>query len=156
MYGLGSKFMFMCSLSGRFDPEKYPDAPPIQICEMKGGCWIVADGNNRVGVSVREGIAVAVDDASPFLIAPPDPTGALSLRDLDRARARISEEQRQVILLVALEGFSYQEAATVLGVPIGTIRSRLSRGRPALRDAMDRRAGDAQPANETSVRRRSM
>jgi RNA polymerase sigma-70 factor (ECF subfamily) len=78
------------------------------------------------------------------------------LRDLDRALARISEEQRQVILLVALEGFSYQEAATVLGVPIGTIRSRLSRGRPALRDAMDRRAGDAQPANETSVRRRSM
>jgi hypothetical protein len=94
MYGLGSKFMFMCSLSGRFDPEKYPDAPPIQICEMKGGCWIVADGNNRVGVSVREGIAVAVDDASPFLIAPPDPTGALWLRDLDRARDRVARMGR--------------------------------------------------------------
>ena len=46
MYGHGSKFM--CSLSGRFDPEKYSDAPPIQICEMKCGCWVVADGNNRI------------------------------------------------------------------------------------------------------------
>src|SRR5690348_4748531 len=48
MYGHGSKFI--CSLSGRFNPEKYPDAPPIQICEMKCGCWIVTDGNNRVGL----------------------------------------------------------------------------------------------------------
>ena len=37
------------SLRERFNPEAYPDAPPIQICEMKCGCWIVADGNHRVG-----------------------------------------------------------------------------------------------------------
>ena len=96
---------------------------------------------NVVRRSVREGIAVAIDDASPFLIAPTDPTGPLSLRDLDRALARISEEQRQVILLVGLEGISYEEAATIFDVPIGTIRSRLSRGRAALRNLMDRRDG---------------
>jgi Sigma-70, region 4 len=62
------------------------------------------------------------------------------MRDLDRALARIREEQRQVILLIALES-TYEEAATILEVPIGTIRSRLSRGRTALRMLMDRKAG---------------
>lgn len=52
MYGHGGRFI--CRLSGRFDPEKYPDAPPIQICEMKCGCWVVADGNNRVGLILRK------------------------------------------------------------------------------------------------------
>ena len=60
MYGHGSKFM--CSLSGRFDPEKYPDAPPIQICEMKCGCWIVADGNNRVGLILKKNPEAAIAD----------------------------------------------------------------------------------------------
>jgi RNA polymerase sigma-70 factor (ECF subfamily) len=91
--------------------------------------------------SVREGIAVEVGDTWPFLIAATDPTGALSIRDLDRAFARITEQQRQVILLIGLEGTSYEEAATILDVPIGTIRSRLSRGRESLRALMDRRDG---------------
>ena len=52
MYGHGDRFI--CHLSGRFDPEKYSDAPPIQICEMKCGCWVVADGNNRVGLILRK------------------------------------------------------------------------------------------------------
>jgi RNA polymerase sigma-70 factor (ECF subfamily) len=42
-----------------------------------------------------------------------------------------------VILLVGLEGMPYEEAATVLGIPIGTVRSRLSRGRDMLRELMD-------------------
>jgi RNA polymerase sigma-70 factor, ECF subfamily len=61
----------------------------------------------------------------------------LQLRDLERAIARLPDEQRQVILLVGLEGMPYEEAATVLGVPIGTVRSRLSRGRDMLRELMD-------------------
>lgn len=51
MYGHDGKFI--CHLSGRFDPDKYPPSPPIQICEMRCGCWIVADGNNRVGLILR-------------------------------------------------------------------------------------------------------
>jgi len=58
-----------------------------------------------------------------------------------RALARIPEERRQVILLIGLEDISYKEAATILDVPIGTIRSRLSRGRESLRTLMDRRDG---------------
>ena len=96
---------------------------------------------NGVRRRVREGLAVDFDDERPFPIAATDSIAALSLRDLDRALARISEEQRQVILLIGLEGASYQEAATILDVPIGTIRSRLSRGRQSLRTLMDWRDG---------------
>jgi RNA polymerase sigma-70 factor (ECF subfamily) len=61
----------------------------------------------------------------------------LQLRDLDRAMARLPEEQRQVLLLVGLEGMRYEEVAIVLDVPVGTVRSRLSRGRDMLRHLMD-------------------
>ena len=63
----------------------------------------------------------------------PQQTKRLELRDLERAIAQLPEEQRSVILLVGLEGMRYEEVAAVLDVPVGTIRSRLSRGREALR-----------------------
>jgi RNA polymerase sigma-70 factor, ECF subfamily len=49
--------------------------------------------------------------------------------ELERALAQLPLEQRQAILLVGLEGMSYEDAAGILSVPVGTIRSRLSRGR---------------------------
>jgi RNA polymerase sigma-70 factor (ECF subfamily) len=60
----------------------------------------------------------------------------LQLRDLERALAKLAVEQREVILLVGLEGLAYEEVATILGVPVGTVRSRLSRGRDVLRRLM--------------------
>ena len=57
----------------------------------------------------------------------------LQLRDLERAIGKLPHEQRQVILLVGLEGMAYEEVAKVLKVPVGTVRSRLSRGRDQLR-----------------------
>jgi RNA polymerase sigma-70 factor (ECF subfamily) len=57
----------------------------------------------------------------------------LELRDIDGALARLPDEQRAVVLLVGLEQFTYEEAARVLDVPIGTIMSRLSRARERLR-----------------------
>ena len=61
-------------------------------------------------------------------------------RSRSRARA-IPEERRQVILLISLEAASYEEAATILDVPMGTIRSRLSRGRESHRILMHWRDG---------------
>jgi RNA polymerase sigma-70 factor (ECF subfamily) len=58
---------------------------------------------------------------------------ALEHRDLLRAFAALPEEQRSVLLLIGIEDLSYGEAASVLGVPIGTVMSRLSRGRERLR-----------------------
>ena len=73
--------------------------------------------------------------------APGEPPEALAeQRDLSRrvqrALARLPHTQRVTVVLVDLQGLSYAEAARVLRVPVGTVRSRLSRGRRAVRDRM--------------------
>src|SRR5205085_253739 len=88
---------------------------------------------NRIRRAVREGATVALNETEPMLSRAPQQTKRLELRDLERAIAQLPEEQRSVILLVGLEGMRYEEVAAVLDVPVGTIRSRLSRGREALR-----------------------
>jgi len=88
---------------------------------------------NYIRRAVREGAAVALNETEPMLSRAPQQGRRLELRDLERAIARLPEEQRSVILLVGLEGMRYEEVAAVLDVPVGTIRSRLSRGREALR-----------------------
>jgi hypothetical protein len=67
MYGHEGRFI--CTLSGRFDPEKYSHAPPIQLCEMKCGCWVVADGNNRVGLILRKNPEATLADIPNNLLA---------------------------------------------------------------------------------------
>jgi RNA polymerase sigma-70 factor (ECF subfamily) len=61
----------------------------------------------------------------------------LELRDLDAALARLPEDQRALLLLVGIEGLSYEEAARVQGIPLGTVMSRLARARDRLRLIMD-------------------
>jgi RNA polymerase sigma-70 factor, ECF subfamily len=91
---------------------------------------------NGVRRGLREGTAVEIENVSGAVTAASDPSARRTLYELDRAMGQIAEEQRQVILLIGLEGMSYEDAAAVVGVPVGTIRSRLSRGRAALRTAM--------------------
>ena len=62
---------------------------------------------------------------------------ALIYRDLLRGVTALPQEQRAVLLLVGVEDFSYKDAARILGVPIGTVMSRLSRGRERLRQYMN-------------------
>ena len=88
---------------------------------------------NQVRRAVREGTAVSVSDSEPSLRRAEEQGKRLELRDLDRAMAKLPEEQRTVILLVGLEGLRYEAVAEIIGVPVGTVRSRLSRGREALR-----------------------
>ena len=57
----------------------------------------------------------------------------LEVKDLENALQRLPEDQREILLLVALEDLSYQEVAQALGIPMGTVMSRLSRGRERLR-----------------------
>jgi RNA polymerase sigma-70 factor, ECF subfamily len=100
---------------------------------------------NRVRRSVREGIAVCASDAELGLVSVSNQFARIELRDLERALARLPEEQRQVVLLVGLEGMRYEAVAEIMGVPVGTIRSRLSRGREALRQLM---GGDSERVAE--------
>jgi RNA polymerase sigma factor (sigma-70 family) len=88
---------------------------------------------NHIRRAVREGAAVGLNESEPLLRRAPQQSKRLELRDLERAIAKLPDEQREVILLVGLEGMRYEEVAAVLDVPVGTIRSRLSRGREALR-----------------------
>lgn len=58
--------------------------------------------------------------------------GQMALNDIDRAMDRLPSEQREAIALVLVEGLAYKEAAAVLDIPMGTLTSRLVRGREAL------------------------
>lgn len=62
--------------------------------------------------------------------------GRLALAETARAMQALAPEQREALLLVAVEGMSYAEAAAVLRIPPGTLMSRLARGRAALRQAV--------------------
>src|SRR6186713_1516739 len=77
-----------------------------------------------------------IDDEMPELAQRPAQGDALLVRDLDRSIARLPAEQRAVLLLVTLEEMSYEEVARTLGIPIGTVMSRLSRARDKLRVMM--------------------
>ena len=92
---------------------------------------------NMVRRAMRDDATVDIEQMSSSLTAITDPTASRQLRELDTALARLPAEQREVILLVGLEGMSYEAAAQILEVPVGTVRSRLSRGRDALRQLMD-------------------
>jgi len=77
-----------------------------------------------------------LEDDLPELAQRASQGDALLVRDLDRAIARLPAEQRAVLLLVTLEEMSYEEVARALGIPIGTVMSRLSRAREKLRIMM--------------------
>src|SRR6516225_10912843 len=91
---------------------------------------------NDVRRSVREGAWIPVEEVGVMPTVPPNAVAALQLRDLERAIATLPAEQRQAIILVGLERLSYEKVAAILDVPVGTVRSRLSRGRDTLRKRM--------------------
>lgn len=85
---------------------------------------------------------VSLDEEEANLPERAVPADTLEIRDLDVALRKLSDEQREVLLMVGLEQLSYEETARALGIPIGTVMSRLSRGRERLRRIMGG-AGDA-------------
>jgi len=82
-----------------------------------------------------------IEDDMPELAQRATQDDALVVRDLDRAISTLPVAQREVLLLVALEDLSYEETARVLGIPIGTVMSRLARAREKLRDLMQGKGG---------------
>ena len=77
---------------------------------------------------------VEIDDS---FAAPMPGATSTDILDLQRALGCLAPEQREVVLLVALEDMSYADVSRALGIPMGTVMSRLSRGRERLRRAME-------------------
>ena len=91
---------------------------------------------NQVRQAGRVSAATGLDETGPGLTSAPDQDGRLELQNLGRVLAKLPKAQHAVILLVGLEGLSCEEVAQIIGVSVGTVRSRLSRGRDALRRLM--------------------
>lgn len=98
------------------------------MLKIMRNCWIdeTRSRSRRARSLAPEEDGLAVRDPSA------DPEQAAAMRDVDRAMAALPEQQREVIALVLVEGLAYREAADVLEIPIGTLTSRLTRGRQAL------------------------
>ena len=86
--------------------------------------------------------AVDTVEALKAMTQPSNQEQQVDCRNIADALDRLPADQRAAILLVVLEGLPYEEAAEVLAIPIGTLRSRLSRGRESLRRIYAPTAGD--------------
>jgi RNA polymerase sigma-70 factor (ECF subfamily) len=82
---------------------------------------------------------IPVEDATSALSVEANQHHRAELQALSQELTNLREEQRQVILLVCVEGLTYREAAAAIGVPIGTVMSRLARARQALIERTDER-----------------
>jgi len=107
--------------------------------------WLFSIMHNVFVNGVRSPAATraAAGDDAPEPIARDTAHDGLLARDIERALALLPPEQREVVLLVGLEELSYEATAQVIGAPLGTVMSRLSRGRERLRTLLDTNAGTA-------------
>lgn len=97
---------------------------------------------NAVRAAKRRPRHDSIDETFSQASVPPSQDDRLALSALSDALKTLPEEQRAVVLLVGLEQLRYDEVATVLELPIGTVMSRLHRGRERLRRLL---AGEAAP-----------
>lgn len=94
----------------------------------------------------RRGPLVAFDSLNESMLAsPPEQHHNLDYDDVMRSLAALPPEFRAVVLLITVEELTYAQAAQVLGVPVGTVMSRLSRGRARLAQLMAGRDGAMSP-----------
>lgn len=73
----------------------------------------------------------------------PDHDASLTMRDFQRGFEKLIDEQREALVLVGALGFSYEEAAITIGCALGTVKSRVNRGRKRLAELLDLQEGDS-------------
>jgi RNA polymerase sigma-70 factor (ECF subfamily) len=95
--------------------------------------WMFAIMHNVFINQLKARRELSLDEAAEASLESAPQSDLLELRDLEAALGRLPVEQREVLLLVGLEQLSYAEASRALSVPVGTVMSRLSRGRERLR-----------------------
>lgn len=103
--------------------------------------WLFSILNNlylmRLRSNARRGQMLQIEDFADSLAASASPEDRQTARDLARAMAKLSAEHRQILLLLNVEGYGYQQVADTLGIPIGTVMSRLARARRRLRALLE-------------------
>jgi RNA polymerase sigma-70 factor (ECF subfamily) len=107
--------------------------------------WMFAIMHNVFINQLKHRRELALDEAIEARLEGAPRSDSLELHDLDAALKRLPAEQREVLLLVGLEQLSYSEASQALNVPVGTVMSRLSRGRERLRVLMSGAAPATNP-----------
>jgi RNA polymerase sigma-70 factor (ECF subfamily) len=114
------------------------------------GVWLLSIAHNAHLDALRRDARLTVTDPIELQQAQDADGGAAStdvgLRiDLQRALSRLSPEQREPLLLVCVEQLSYAEVADVMGIPVGTVMSRVCRARTTLRRFLDGEETSAAP-----------
>lgn len=95
--------------------------------------WLFTIMRNTHISSMRKSARVRLQDPSDIHISVPgNQMDNVALKSLSRAIDALPDSQREVVMLVGVEGLSYQDAAVIMNVPVGTVRSRLSRARDRL------------------------
>ena len=107
------------------------------VADMRAWLFSIMHNLHVDGVRRPRLHTVTMDDDTPEVPVAPTQTDRL---DLQAALDLLPVEQKEVLLLVTLEDMAYADVAQALGIPIGTVMSRLSRGRERLRGLMEGRA----------------
>jgi len=109
------------------------------VVDMRGWLFGIMHNLHVDGVRRPRLATQALDDDTPEVAMAPTQGERLAVLDLQAALDLLPIEQKEIVLLVALEDMAYADVAKTLGIPIGTVMSRLSRGRERLRALMDGR-----------------
>ncbi|WP_293937131.1 RNA polymerase sigma factor [Iodobacter sp.] len=107
------------------------------VADMRGWLFSIMHNLHADGVRLPRIHTVELDDNTPEIPIAARQGEQLAMRDLQAALNQLPDEQREVLLLVALEEMAYADIAKTLNIPIGTVMSRLSRGRERLRIVLE-------------------
>jgi RNA polymerase sigma factor (sigma-70 family) len=110
------------------------------VTDMRAWLFGIMHNLHVDGVRRPQLHTVVMDDDTPEVPVAPTQGERLAVLDLQAALDRLPIEQREIVLLIALEDMAYADVAKTLGIPIGTVMSRLSRGRERLRALMQGQA----------------
>ena len=109
------------------------------VADMRAWLFSIMHNLHVDGIRRPKLATVMMDDDTPEVAMAPTQGERLAVLNLQAALDLLPIEQKEIVLLVALEDMAYAEIATTLGIPIGTVMSRLSRGRERLRALMEGR-----------------
>lgn len=88
---------------------------------------------NEIRRVTRKGTVIELSEVGEMLACPPAQDKSLELRDVSRALQALPKGQRMAVTMIGIDGLGYEKVASMVGVSVGTVRSRLSRGRAKLR-----------------------